>query len=744
MLTSLLSSMIYALPISVICAAQLFPLFCPEDIGPAPWLIALVFLIVCALFRYGSLKIRLIIAAILISLCVGVFFAVDKEERFVFFSERSWVALVLLAALLSYTLGDLLSRLRWMRIPAAALSFCAAVFLLIREEDPGILTSAMLFTLILTTVTSEVEHYWKKEGGTDERRHMVGIIPFMILCAVLVLFTPSPAEPYDWPVAHRIWQFAKDTATRISQFFSSDEDYMDTPIGFSSTGASLHGSLSDDNAPEEMLTVSFNSKDTPALNLGACGYNEFNGRSWSSTADGKEIGLRHHLDPIEAQAALMVGGANTFLDHMRSIDVTVTYSGLNTRYALLPGKYYDISSRGALLETRQDRDNTVFADKRGLGTSYSFSSIMLNKKHKEFIELMSKTGRPVSPDEWNDTVTRVLRYRKNDYPYEEYLAYIGSVKANYLRDVHVSDALRARLDSLYEGSDGPYERMLRLEAVLSQFTYTTSPGAIPDYVDSPESFLDWFMLENPKGYCSHFATAMVLLARAEGLPARYVEGFHVPPSTQGGTKVTDHNAHAWAEIYFEGFGFIAFDPTPGYSPDSVWQTSSERAAYLSSLSKGSLEAFMNAIEAEEGSDVAEEPEIPEETSPALILIPALMCLILFPTALLLYRAIQKSRFGRLPDGLKAVRLCHSNMKLMRFLGARKEKNETLSEFAAREKAGVPEVLFGFISVYEELSYSNKPLTQDTLFSLMQSYRDLCAYASGKRRIAFFFYRLFAG
>ena len=60
MLTSILSSMIYALPISVICAAQLFPLFCPEDAAAGPWIATAVFLAICAFFRHGSLKVRLI------------------------------------------------------------------------------------------------------------------------------------------------------------------------------------------------------------------------------------------------------------------------------------------------------------------------------------------------------------------------------------------------------------------------------------------------------------------------------------------------------------------------------------------------------------------------------------------------------------------------------------------------------------------------------------------------------------
>ena len=742
MLTLVLSSMIYALPISVICAAQLFPLFCPEDAAAGPWIATAVFLAICAFFRHGSLKVRLIIIAVVLALSAGLFFAVDSTERREFFTERSWVALILLISLGVFVVSELLARFRSLRIAAAVLVFAGCVYLIITGIDPGSLTCAMLLSIILSTVIREVQHYWKKEGDTDGNRHIVSILPFIILCALLVAVAPVSDDPYDWPVAHRLWQFAKETATKISQFFSSD-DYMDTTIGFSSGDAALHSSLSADSTPEEMFTVSFKRKDTPSLNLGACGYNEFNGRAWTNTVDEAGSGRRHQLDTLETRSSILSSSTENIFDHMRSVEASVTYTNLNTRYALVPTKYQDVLSQGALLDTLSDSDNTVFADKRGLGTSYSFSAIMLNKSHQTFIDFMNATGEPVSEKAWYDSIAGVLINGRSEYPYEEYLAYVDNVKKNYMREVNVSPALREKLDVFYEGCKGSYEKMLRLEAILSQLTYTISPGALPDWVDSSESFLDWFMLENPRGYCSHFATAMVLLARAEGLPARYVEGFCVPSSSQGGTKVTDREAHSWVEIYFEGFGFIAFDPTPGYVTETGWQTTSERSAYLATLSKGTLDAFLNMDPVDPAA--AEDPEeeiVPGETSPALILIPLLCSALLLPAAILLYKAIMRKRFNKLSTADKTVYLCHSNMRLMRFLGTGIRPGETLSEFAGRAACDIPGELIDFVSVYEEISYSDRAVSDDMLSVLMRSNRDLCSFASKKRRIAYIFYSLF--
>jgi transglutaminase-like putative cysteine protease len=67
-----------------------------------------------------------------------------------------------------------------------------------------------------------------------------------------------------------------------------------------------------------------------------------------------------------------------------------------------------------------------------------------------------------------------------------------------------------------------------------------------------------------RGYCTQFATAMIMLARAQGIPARMAIGF-LPgqPDGDGGYVVRASDAHAWPELYFDGYGWLRFEPTPG-------------------------------------------------------------------------------------------------------------------------------------------------------------------------------------
>jgi hypothetical protein len=69
--------------------------------------------------------------------------------------------------------------------------------------------------------------------------------------------------------------------------------------------------------------------------------------------------------------------------------------------------------------------------------------------------------------------------------------------------------------------------------------------------------------EGKRGYCQHFAGAMALMLRFLGIPARVAGGFTSGKRDGDSWVVTDHNAHAWVEVWFPGYGWLAFDPTPG-------------------------------------------------------------------------------------------------------------------------------------------------------------------------------------
>lgn len=83
----------------------------------------------------------------------------------------------------------------------------------------------------------------------------------------------------------------------------------------------------------------------------------------------------------------------------------------------------------------------------------------------------------------------------------------------------------------------------------------------PDYPAYDRDFVSQFVLDTREGYCSYFASAMTVMCRIAGLPARYVEGYSIDAGEN--VTVTGEDAHAWTEVYFNGIGWVPFDASNG-------------------------------------------------------------------------------------------------------------------------------------------------------------------------------------
>lgn len=94
--------------------------------------------------------------------------------------------------------------------------------------------------------------------------------------------------------------------------------------------------------------------------------------------------------------------------------------------------------------------------------------------------------------------------------------------------------------------------------ILARGEYSFVPDALPQ----GEDFAPWFIENNSKGYCIHYATAAATMLRALGVPARYVTGYFVPTRKDEFVDVTNCNSHAWVEYYDDSKGWTMLDPTP--------------------------------------------------------------------------------------------------------------------------------------------------------------------------------------
>lgn len=172
------------------------------------------------------------------------------------------------------------------------------------------------------------------------------------------------------------------------------------------------------------------------------------------------------------------------------------------------------------------------------------------------------------------------RYEKLSERYEEY------VYENYLEvNTSMEDKLREQWESYdVETAEDRFELAKDIQEYLDDnFTYTTSPGKLPDGKD----FIEYFLAETKEGYCTYFATSAVMMFRSAGVPARYVEGYafyggsdaevigedeifyyndydvYTDDIEYAKVTVKDYHAHAWVQFYIDGIGWIDYEVTPG-------------------------------------------------------------------------------------------------------------------------------------------------------------------------------------
>jgi hypothetical protein len=139
----------------------------------------------------------------------------------------------------------------------------------------------------------------------------------------------------------------------------------------------------------------------------------------------------------------------------------------------------------------------------------------------------------------------------------EYPSYIRQ------RYVELPSSLPERVQRLAaeitRGKSNAYDKAKAIESYLRSYPYDLEVPAPPQGRD----VADYFLFDLKRGYCDYYATAMVVLARASGLPARFVSGYSSGSYDAANAEyvVRELNAHSWAEVYFPEIGWIEFEPT---------------------------------------------------------------------------------------------------------------------------------------------------------------------------------------
>lgn len=163
---------------------------------------------------------------------------------------------------------------------------------------------------------------------------------------------------------------------------------------------------------------------------------------------------------------------------------------------------------------------------------------------------------------------------QNKYKEFVYANYLKVPDTKEMAEVHEHYA-----DLLSENHSTALETLDVLQHIKERMHSECSYSLYPRKTPSTRDFVNYFLLENHKGYCTHYASAGVMLARMAGIPARYSTGYILVDddikkgkyNSNGSVTldVKDNRSHAWTEVYIDGLGWIPYEFTAGYSSQEV-------------------------------------------------------------------------------------------------------------------------------------------------------------------------------
>jgi len=564
------------------------------------------------------------------------------------------------------------------------------------------------FFYIVLVCMEWIQKRWQKHRTKNSRAHTLFVMPFFLLYMILMLLMPAPKEPYDWQFVKDAYRQLQSTFSRFTDFvWGNDGDGISPALSGFSEDAYLSGSVTANT--RKIMEIKGQVSLVTNIYLGGKTFDTFDGKQWFSTDENAETVSFTSMDGfadtgICADTAKTVQAVDTYGDYsarnyLSKTTLQITYTKYNSSTVFLP------------LKTERLRSKT---------DGYEAVYYQLNINAAHFYDMLAQAQAENTAE-----------------------AFAG--RSLYTQEVFLSDEMQTYLDEITKDATNDVEKLQLIEKELSSFTYNRAPGALPDYVTDAGSFLDYFMLESKEGFCTHFATAFVLLARAEGIPARYVQGFCVPTGGEKTITVYANMAHAWPEVYIDGVGFIPFEPTPGYSSlrYTPWQISVSDTENPGSGAGSQYRPDVNLPEEDTSAEILDEAGQPVS---AFLKAVAFLLPFMFGIAIFVWvisKIMKRHHFKKMTVTEKFHIEANMNFSLLGLLGARRATNETLEDLSAKAKQlnEYQEIMTDFICLYEDVIYGQKEVTTDMYDTVQFTRSTLFDAVKRKSTVLYFFQKL---
>ncbi len=439
------------------------------------------------------------------ALAVICFVVVTLNTWLMLRQQQTWLSVVLSAIPLfvNYTFAG------QQKSETSLILFVAMAMLSILFHHITVADSIWRATRVDRPVTAPLQTLWHA---------LIVIVPTIVIANVLPL--PSPNE-----TALRIWSALRSPVSTVrsgwDQAFGSGA--TNVAGGFSKSGMQVGGG----RTQTELEVLRY--QGTTAEYLRAMVFDEYTGQGWRLSNERIREALAFGSTIPNSNSARQAINTTITLSRDRSDDLLMTlgdpvaYNRDATVYAF---EELGIGSTGVLFVTS---DVPLLAS-----TTYTQTAYISRAYDSEL-----RTAKPA--------MTSIRKY---------YTALPESVPS---RISMLTNQIIREANATTE-----YDVAVAIEQYLRTFRYDEQRPRPPTSSD----WVDYFLFESQIGYCDDFATAMTVMLRTQGIPSRYVQGYTGGDRdpTRGDYVVRESMAHSWVEVYFDGYGWQRFEPTPaGYT-----------------------------------------------------------------------------------------------------------------------------------------------------------------------------------
>lgn len=290
----------------------------------------------------------------------------------------------------------------------------------------------------------------------------------------------------------------------------------------------------------------------------------------------------------------------------------------------------------------------------------------------------------------------------------------------------VPDRVKTLAVSITKNEFSMYDKVKAIEQYLSKnYKYSYTPGNLPEGRD----FVDYFLFDVKEGYCTYYATAMCILTRCIGIPSRYVEGYILPPTPIKDNlyEVTNQQAHAWVEVYFEGIGWIQFEPTSSFG-GNLYQNNRSPQSNPNPNPARFTPAIRTSGPSNNNLPKEETTNTKTDYTKLLVILAAIVSVILVFSLIVLANILRRKRIisniSKLPPREGILELYNYFMKYLVYQNADFAGGETPMEHAARlDNIGrfFPYKLQEVARIFVDARYSKKELSKKDFQKVLDFY-----------------------